>query len=205
MFSLMSNMIDNIDIIAPLLEFREAGDFYMLYVLKRKKDMPEGERESHQSARTIKTYCVEGHDQLMRRYDEVRRLCDFFGARAYMHVQRQNHRDVSLEMMVALAERIRSGSHRQNGLFDSVVGGLRVGEKRWVVDIDVNDEEYVGRVSEFVDSLRPEGSKVIAKVPTRNGFHLITKGFDAEAFRRAYPGIDIQKRNPTLLYMPGGI
>ena len=31
----------------------------MLYVFKRKKDQPEGEKDNHQSVRTIKTYCVD--------------------------------------------------------------------------------------------------------------------------------------------------
>lgn len=30
-------MIDNIELIKPLLNFTEKGDFYMLYVFKRKK------------------------------------------------------------------------------------------------------------------------------------------------------------------------
>ena len=50
-------MIDNIELIKPLLNFSDPEDFYMLYVLKRKKDQPEGERDNHQSVRTIKTYC----------------------------------------------------------------------------------------------------------------------------------------------------
>ena len=52
-------MIDNLEQIKRLLNFSEPGDFYMLYVLKRKKDQPEGERDNHQSVRTIKTYCIE--------------------------------------------------------------------------------------------------------------------------------------------------
>jgi hypothetical protein len=60
-------MIDNLQLIKPLLNFSEKGDFYMLYVFKRKKDQPEGERDNHQSVRTIKTYCIESLDHLDRR------------------------------------------------------------------------------------------------------------------------------------------
>jgi hypothetical protein len=52
-------MINNIEQLKPLLNFSEKGDFYMLYVFKRKKDQPEGERDNHQSVRTIKTYCID--------------------------------------------------------------------------------------------------------------------------------------------------
>jgi hypothetical protein len=64
-------MINNLEIIRPLLNFEKPGDFYMLYVFKRKKDQPEGERDNHQSVRTIKTYCIESIDHLERRWDEV--------------------------------------------------------------------------------------------------------------------------------------
>ena len=33
-------MIDNLELIKPLLNFKEDGDFYMVYVFKRKKDQP---------------------------------------------------------------------------------------------------------------------------------------------------------------------
>ena len=42
------NCIDNIEQIKGLLNFESEGDFYMLYVFKRKKDQPEGERDNHQ-------------------------------------------------------------------------------------------------------------------------------------------------------------
>jgi hypothetical protein len=41
-------MIDNIKEIKELLNFSDKNDFYMLYVFKRKKDQPEGERDNHQ-------------------------------------------------------------------------------------------------------------------------------------------------------------
>lgn len=94
-------MIDNIELIKPLLNFEEDGDFYILYVFKRKKDQSEGERDNHQSVRTIKTYCIRSIEHLENRYEEIKQLCEMFNARSYIHVQKQNHRDVSLNMMVA--------------------------------------------------------------------------------------------------------
>ena len=91
-------MIDNIEQITDLLNFEDEGDFYMLYVFKRKKDQPEGERDNHQSVRTIKTYCVESVEYLEKRYDEIKMLCEAFKARAYIHVQKQNHFEVSLNL-----------------------------------------------------------------------------------------------------------
>jgi hypothetical protein len=199
-------MINNLEIIKPLLNFENKGDFYMLYVLKRKKDQPEGERYNHQSVRTIKTYCVESIDYLEKRYDEIKQLCEMFKARAYIHVQKQNHQDVSLNMMVSLAQRIQDGNIKQLNLFDSVVGQIKTYEKRWIVDVDMKSEEAVTKISKLINSLRPEGPKIESVIPTKSGYHLITKRFDVMEFKK-YMSLqgdvpDIQKKNPTLLYLP---
>lgn len=196
-------MIDNINPIRPLLDFSNEGDFYMLYVLKRKKDQPENERDNHQSVRTIKTYCIESIDHLNNRYDEIKQLCEMFKARAYIHVQKQNHFDVSLNMTVLLAQRIQNGQYNQKGLFDSVVGQIKTKEKRWVIDIDTKVSKEVLEIKLHIDGCRPFGEdKIITEIPTKNGVHLITKRFDVMEFKKKCPNIDIQKKNPTLLYYP---
>jgi len=199
-------MIDNIELIKPLLNFSEPGDFYMLYVFKRKKDQPEGEKDNHQSVRTIKTYCIESVEHLEKRYDEIKQLCEMFKARAYVHVQKQNHREVSLNMMVALAQRIQDGNHKQKGLFDSVVGQIKTLEKRWIVDIDTKNKEVVEEVATFINTkCRPVQDKICSIIPTKNGYHLITDRFDVKTFKETYPEIDIQKKNPTLLFLPNSL
>ncbi len=220
-------MIDNIELIKGLLNFTDEGDFYMLYVFKRKKDQPEDERDNHQSVRTIKTYCIESIDHLERRYDEIKQLCEMFKSRAYIHVQKQNHFDVSLNMMVDLAQRIQNGQHNQKGLFDSVVGQIKTQEKRWIVDIDTKDDDELLKIMNVINNeCRPfltrseihthlsDGTvnvthdyvpKVIKVIPTKSGYHLITERFDVMEFAKKYPDIDIQKKNPTLLYLPNSL
>ena len=202
-------MIDNIEQIKQLLNFTDEGDFYMLYVFKRKKDQPEGEKDNHQSVRTIKTYCVSSLEYLDKRYDEIKQLCEMFKARAYIHVQKQNHKDVSLNMMVALAERIRNGQTKQQHLFDSVVGQIKTQEKRWIVDVDMKSDEALLKIMKLVNKCRPEGNKIYATIPTKNGYHLITGRFDVKEFNKimSLQGDvpDIQKKNPTLLYLPNSL
>jgi hypothetical protein len=195
-------MVDNLHLIKPLLNFEKDGDFYMLYVFKRKKDQPEDERDNHQSVRTIKTYCVDSVEYLEKRYDEIKTLCEVFKARAYIHIQKQNHFDVGMEMIKTIIDRVQSGQSNQKNVFDSVVGKLKTNEKRWIIDIDTKDLFFAEEVAEFINTLRPEVSKVETAIPTKNGYHLITDRFDVLEFKKKYPEIDIQKKNPTLLYYP---
>ena len=202
-------MINNIEKIKPLLNFDNEGDFYMLYVFKRKKDQPEGEKDNHQSVRTIRSYCIKSIEQLEKRYDEIIMMCEMFKARAYIHVQKQNHKDVSLEMMVALAQKIRDGQHEQQGLFDSVVGQIKTYEKRWIVDVDTHDLHVINKIVRLIGNCKPEGNKLEALIGTPNGVHLITKRFDTQEFTK-YMSLqgdvpDIQKKNPTLLYYPNSL
>jgi hypothetical protein len=197
-------MIDNLELIKPLLNFEEKGDFYMLYIFKRKKDQTT-DKANHQSVRTIKTYCIESIEQLESRYDEIIQLCEMFKARAYIHIQKQNHKDVAMNMITEIVTRIQSGQINQKHVFDSVVGQLKTNEKRWIVDVDNVDFYELKPIIGFIDSLRPEGEKVEAIISTKSGYHLITKRFDVMEFKKQYPDIDIQKKNPTLLYYPNSL
>ena len=200
-------MIDNLELIKPLLNFENEGDFYMLWIFKRKKDQTT-DKANHQSARTIKTYCIDNIEYLERYYDEIKQLCEIFKARAYIHIQKQNHSEVSLNMLADLAIRIKNGSHNQKGLFDSVVGQIKGLEKRWIVDVDSTSQHTQNMISNIIEMVKPnDGSKIIAKIPTKNGVHLITKRFDVMEFNkqlkeRGEEIPDIQKKNPTLLYYP---
>jgi len=109
-------------------------------------------------------------------------------------------------MMVALAQRIQDGNLKQHHLFDSVVGQLKTREKRWVVDIDTKDESEVETIKFTINKLcRPEGDKIWEILSTKSGYHLITDRFDVMTFKKSYPEIVIQKKNPTLLYYPNSL
>jgi hypothetical protein len=129
-----------------------------------------------------------------------------FKARAYIHVQKQNHKDVSLEMMVGLAEKIKNGQHNQKHLFDSVVGQIKTYESRWIVDVDTKDETELNAVKFAINKFcNPEGDKVHAIIPTKNGYHIITDRFDVIEFKKHFPELDLQKKNPTILYIPNSL
>jgi hypothetical protein len=147
-------------------------------------------------------------------------LCEVFKARAYIHVAKQNHNDVGMNMITEIVTRIQSGQINQKNVFDSVVGQIKTQEKRWIVDIDEKEISPL-MIAHIEYACRPftevtfdaagmptgysVGPKIEAIIPTKNGHHLITKRFDVQAFKEKYPNIDIQKKNPTLLYYPNSL
>ena len=107
-------------------------------------------------------------------------------------------------MLSELANRIKNKVTNHKNLFDSVVGKLKVNETFWIVDIDTPIVGHWELVINYIEDVcRPEkGKKIQGIIPTRNGCHLITKKFDVMEFKKKFPEIDIQKKNPTLLYYP---
>jgi len=109
-------MIDNFDKISKLLKFDSENDFYMLNILKRKKDLPDSTNEK--SVRTIKSYCINSVTSLMEYKEEVVILCENLNSRAYIDVNRSNHYEVTLNMLSILTNRLKSNQFNQKNIFN---------------------------------------------------------------------------------------
>lgn len=195
-------MIDNLHIVKPLLTFDTKGEFYMLAVLKRKKDQST-DKSNHQSSRTIKSYTIDNIEYLDEKWDEIKKLCEVFRARAYLYVQSKNHKDIAPQMIIEIGKRIQLDTFNYNGMFDRVISKTPNYKNYWVIDIDDVDEVSPLMMSFIDNECRPKGkSKIHCIVPTKSGFHLITDKFDRIKFKEKYPDITVQKNSPTLVYYP---
>lgn len=196
-------MIDNIEIYKEhILKFVNDGDFYYCNILLRKKDM-NTDKGNHQSVRVIKDYCFYSIDDLDKRYKEIKKIAEIFKARVYLGVNRLNDAQVTIRMIKSLAERLESGNNNCRNLWSSTVGTLSAqGEKRWVVDIDKEELFLKDEIKEHIRSLEPDGDKIICEIPTKSGIHLITKPFRVDKFQYTN---DIQKLNPSVLYIPDSL
>ena len=199
----MEKFIDNFDAIKKLLDFKSEDDFYFVQILQRKKEHPE----LGSNSRVVKTYYIknEGHFDALR--NEIKKLCAVFNARAYIHPTKRSFERITYQTLKMVTDYIMqpdfSHAHR---CWESACGKFSSGDKRWVVDIDKPDMEKYGLdITEFEDyilTLRPEdiSSPVLARIPTKNGYHLITKPFNTKIFGDKFPDIQVHKNNPTLLF-----
>jgi hypothetical protein len=55
--------------------------------------------------------------------------------------------------------------------------------------------------SEVPDSI-PVVEKLLCKIPSKTGYHLLFKPFDLRSFSQKYPTLDMKKDNPTNLFIP---
>ena len=190
-------MIDNFELIKPFLEFPNDDIYYHLQILRRGKDHPELPAAN----RVIKPYFICSLESLDYVEDEIKKLCEFFGARAYINLAPKSVKKTTMLQLKYLAQRVYEGDFKKIWKSWNTCAGEIKGEKpRWVVDID-NNEKW-NYVMDDIDTLEPYSidTKYITNIPTKSGWHIITTPFNLQQFKEKYPDIDVHKNNPTLLY-----
>ncbi len=197
-------MTNNFEQIRDLLKFEE-DYFYFIQIIQRSKETPD----LGSSNRVIRSYNISSLEKFDKNKDEIIKLCEAFDARAYIYLNRRKWSKIALECLRHNAELIANGQYEGiKSSFETTIGrnNSEPAESRtWIVDIDTKDELVVHRIVHIIDtSMKPDGPKMLSCIPTKNGYHLITKKFDAMSFHK-YLSLqgdvpDIHKDNPTILY-----
>lgn len=196
--------VDNFDLIKKHIHTSDDGsEFYMLQILKRTKDQKGYEGKRKQS--TIKSYFISSPEYLEAKREEIIGLCEMFNARAYINLNKKSYKQVSLKALEILAGKIAHEDYNIKSMFESACGqtGACDGLKTWLVDFDSKDLCELERVKNIIESVEPKGvDKIVETVPTRNGYHLITRPFNKKMFNELYNvSIDVHDNNPTVLFM----
>lgn len=195
-------MIDNFELIKPLLMFPNDDIYYHLQILRRGKDHPDMSAAN----RVIKAYFINQLESIDYLKDEIIGLCDYFGARAYINLAPKSVRMTAALQMKYIAQRMYEGDFKKIWkAWNTCAGEIKGEEPRWVVDID--EKIAWSNIMDFIDTLEPysKDTKFITNIPTKSGWHLITTPFNVCEFKTAYPDINVHKNNPTILYIPDNI
>ena len=209
-------IINNLELIKPFLKFESNDIYYHLQILKRKKDCEEHEKARNNSSRCLKTYYIGSIEYLEKTFSEIQKLCKYHQARAYINLNSKSYIKTAFEMNIKVAERMKNKQFEYiYRCYESAAGmsDVNVGNIRWIVDIDEKDisplmlsyieyqcapfSNWMYDVDNDIDVFN---SKILAKIPTKSGWHLITKPFNLQQFKQQYSNIEVQKNNPTLLY-----
>jgi len=214
-------MVDNFELIKPLLTFDRHGDFYFLQLLQRKKDGCNVPNGSDNQRRLVRDYHITSIEKLDALRDEIISTCNETGARAYIRLNKRNYRTVSMAFAEETLMKARTNQEFGNTFneINSVIGRYPEpgkGNKTWIVDIDDfgPDSLLVNMVMCIIrEHCGPydneSNKKIVAVIPTRTGTHLVTKPFNLQEFNK-FKGIslpevgeiDVKKDNPTVLYCP---
>jgi len=204
-------MVNNIHRVRDLISFEDEFDFYFVQILKRRKDNPDLKRDMI----VITNFHIESFEQYDSLMPHIVNMCEAENARAYFRINRRNYKHLSYHMLKRVVDIIASGMVKAlKGTFDAVAGKHHCDkDKKWIVDIDWVDmfdvdENPEGHkfqeIRDRVDELQGETKKdpLRFEIATKNGVHLITRPFNVKKFKDEFPGVDVHKDNPTILYCP---
>ena len=202
--------INNYDLITPMLDFQSEDDYYMLQVIKRRKENPDMEV----GERVLRTVYVTSLEKLNKLWNDLTTLAEQNNARVYINMNVKSMKKTSMLAMKELAGRVMDDNFKgAYHIFDSAAGQCGASrDKKWIVDLDYDPKTFKMHYSDYIDAAKrtinlcqPEGNKVLETIPTLNGVHLITNPFNINEFgekleERGLHCPDIHKNNPTLLY-----
>ena len=192
--------IDNFNIVRDnLLKFDKEGEFYMILVLRRRKDVKgkvvEGVNEDN---RLIKHFFVYDKEYFDRKKDAIIALCKQNNARAYILPQRRSHDIIMWALHNKTGEVLKSGA--KNTHFDNLIRSCVAGihevppnakwHKRWVIDLD--EDEFLK--SGIGATMVKEGSELCSLV--------FYAHFLYGRIRAALVGIDGVRSREAISYMP---
>jgi len=211
-------MINNFDQIKKLLSFNSDDEFYFVQILQRKKDNPGNVNGSNNSSRLIKAYYIDSLEKLNKQQDEMIQLANLFNARVGINLNKRSYYKTAFNTLQTMANQMHNKEFKYLYRTWNTACGVHNGvdDKIWLLDVDhITDQallamfdnpegrrEYV--LKEFINSSQPitNTNKVLAKIPSKSGYHLITSGFDTREFTKNFPDVCIHKNNPTNLYIP---
>jgi hypothetical protein len=196
-------MIDNFELVKPMLKFDSDDDFYFIQILQRKKDNPNGVNGSNNSSRLIKAYFINSVEHLDVFKDEMIFFANYFNARVGINLNKRSYEKTAFNTLKKTAELMHNKNYQMVKRAWNTSCGIHNGcDKIWLLDIDTKDAYFLNNVKTFVQAQKPIGDNILGVIPSKAGFHLITKGFDLRDFNKEYPEIEVHKNNPTNLYIP---
>lgn len=198
-------MINNFKKISELLKWDSDDEFYFIQILQRKKDNPGGIHGSNNSSRLIKAYYITSLEHLDSFKDEMIFFATYFNARVCINLNRRSFYKTSFNTLKGITDHMINRNFKDVRRSWNSACGIHNSDtdKIWIVDID--EQIIDSAILECIDyecSPLTDTSKLIMIVPSKSGHHLLTKPFNVETFKRRYPTIDIQKNNPTNLFIP---
>lgn len=197
-------MVDNFNIFSSWFEnLTDQGDFFFVQVIQRKKECNIGSNNN-----IIKDYYFFNKETFLSKKEEITTLCKAFNARAYFWINPRNCKQVQYEVIREALEAIECNSKKLFKCVSKAIGKRRNTNYKplWILDFDTKDTKLITKYLDIAMGCKHAGSGLVFNlVPTVNGFHAITKGFDLNEFSKKLDeinleSIDIHKDNPTVLY-----
>jgi hypothetical protein len=233
-------MIDNFELIKEFIKnnyILNKGDFFLLQILKRRKENPDMKKD----VSSIDSFIIINPEDLDYYKEDIIKLCQEHNARAYFRLNKRNEDKIALQTLKISTDDLIDRIHpKYNELFEEYCKKNNINKnvltetgkkitiinmitecllecdwfndmvrfqflsaagqfasdpvKKWVIDVD--DPSILEDVKQFLETI----TDVFGIIPTKNGFHIITKGFNPQLLDKKFNKVEIKKDSPTILY-----
>jgi hypothetical protein len=203
-------MINNFELLTPIFNNIKEDEVISIMLLKRKKDFTT-DKSNHQSARLIRTYSVKSLEYFLEKENEITQLCEFFKCRAYIDVRKKSNKVIALDMLKQIADQIKNEQYDCSNVYHSVLSSSSSKDKIWIVDLDSKDDEIYDKIMNKIQEVFGYNlsGKVLYKVPTRQGYNILTTPFRMDFFQKWKEenkiDVDVHKHGTALLYYPNSL
>lgn len=185
--------IDNFDIIRKHLDFIDTKlDRYVVHVLRRPKDIPEGmknELGANECQRLIKTYYIDSVEYFDKKMPAIKELCRANNARAYIIVQPKDNFECLLNLGEKIFETIRNKNYSvkpEHLIRQAFCEWHKTRKKQWVIDFD--PDECIGYTIDDIFKIVKDELVVCGKsendayiVPSKSGYSIVSSPFNLKA------------------------
>ena len=187
-------MVNNFNIIKPMLEFNDVNDFYFIQILKRRKENPEMKKD----VSLVENFFVYSDEELANLEPKIVEICNNRNARAYIRLNRRNAKKVGMQTLRIVTDYIISEDYKSIKTAYLSACGQYASEpkKKWAIDID--NPEMKKPIMDFLI----QHVMFYGFIPSKSCGHLIVPPFNPNIFTTQFSGIDLNKDATTNLYIP---
>lgn len=199
-------VIDNFEVLMAHMDFVDPNDRYIVHIMRRPKDCKAltNTLGSNEAQRRIRTYYIDNIEYLRAKIPAIKELCNSCHARAYLIVSPKDNFDCLLNLGKKILETIQMKNYSvkpEHLLRQAYCENHKSRKKMWILDLD-NDsmieswveyncggqalhkkewtmEAVYDLVKKHVEAAGKDSS-AIYRVPTRNGYHIITPPFNLQ-------------------------
>ena len=203
--------VDNFDLINSFLDYTKPNSFYEAQILRRRKENPEMKKDVY----TINVYYLYNKNDLLRYKERMIEDCLDNNARAYINLNRLDSEMIGFDTMHITIDWMKQRQyHSIKNAYTKTCGNCKTSKNVWMFDIDLLDKngifdpkqlELANTITETIHTLhkqeKKKNYKILANVPTRNGYHIITNPFHRPKFAEMLPHVKYEDNSPTLLYI----
>lgn len=182
--------MDNFNQIKDLLFFDSDNDFYVLNILKRRKD--PGNESMSTGVKSKGQYYIYSKDDLDRLKEKIINTCKINNARCYIILNKRDKKVIALQTLKLIADMISTGQYEcVKDAYQKACGrhSAAHGKKRFILDVDNEEDEEIVK-----DIVRGH-----PKIPTPNGHHYLVPACKETA---TLPTQIVHKEASTILYSP---